>query len=265
MRRVLWTVLAIGLAAGPLAMAQPPAGGQAGQQAGQRPPGQRPNFDINAPTDETRGDALSNPVYHGPEVLKFIGVKKGWKIADIFAGRFSTAFAQTVGPTGKVYAVMPSEMIRIHPELPSLTADRKARPSYKGVEFLDFAPINDMALPSGLDAVFIRQNYHDLYDKFMGPADVAAFNKAVYAALKPGGVYVILDHAAAPGAPMTVTETLHRIDVAQVKAEVAKAGFKLDGESQILANAGDDHTKMVFNPAIRGKTDQFLLKFRKPK
>jgi predicted methyltransferase len=99
----------------------------------------------------------------------------------------------------------------------------------------------------------------------MGPADVAAFNKAVFASLKPGGVYVVLDHADAPGTGLKDTDTLHRIDVASVKSEVQAAGFKLDGESKILANPADDHTKGVFDPSIRGKTDQFLLKFRKPK
>jgi predicted methyltransferase len=94
---------------------------------------------------------------------------------------------------------------------------------------------------------------------------VPGFNKQVYAALKPGGVYVILDHAAAAGAPIGVTETLHRIDIARVKTDVLAAGFKLDGESNVLANPADDHTKMVFVPDIRGKTDQFLLRFRKPK
>jgi predicted methyltransferase len=113
--------------------------------------------------------------------------------------------------------------------------------------------------------VFIRQNYHDLYDKFMGPADVPAFNKAVFAALKPGGVYVVLDHAAVAGSGIGATETLHRIDPARVKADVLAAGFKLDAESTILANASDDHTKKVFDPSIRGHTDQFLYRFKKPK
>jgi predicted methyltransferase len=120
-------------------------------------------------------------------------------------------------------------------------------------------------LPSGLDAVFIRQNYHDLYDKFMGPADVPAFNKAVFAALKPGGVYVVLDHAAKAGSGVEATETLHRIDPARVKSDVLAAGFKLDGESSILANSADDLTKNVFDPSVRGHTDQFLLRFKKPK
>jgi predicted methyltransferase len=119
-------------------------------------------------------------------------------------------------------------------------------------------------LPSGLDVVFIRQNYHDLYDKFMGPADVAAFNKAVFAALKPGGVYVVLDHAAMAGSGIAATDTLHRIDPARVKSDVLAAGFKLDAESSILANPADDHTKSVFDPSIRNHTDQFLFKFKKP-
>src|SRR6202043_2038950 len=126
-------------------------------------------------------------------------------------------------------------------------------------------PINAPALPGKLDAVFIRQNYHDLHDKFMGPADVPGFNKQVYAALKPGGVYVVLDHAATAGSGLAATETLHRIDPASVKAEVTAAGFKFDGESKVLANPADPHDKNVFDPSIRGKTDQFLYRFRKPK
>jgi predicted methyltransferase len=139
-----------------------------------------------------------------------------------------------------------------------------ADPKYANVELLT-GPIDKPGLPAKLDAVFIRQNYHDLHDKFMGPADVAAFNKNVFAALKPGGVYVVLDHAAVAGSGLAGTEGLHRIDEATVKAEVLAAGFKLDGESKILANPEDDHTKFVFHPSVRGKTDQFLLRFRKPK
>jgi predicted methyltransferase len=223
---------------------------------------QRPN--IAAATDESRGNALNNPALKGPEVIKFIGLKRGQRVADIFAGRFTTAFVQTVGPKGKVYAVMPTEIIKIHPELPALLADRAKRPEYANVEFSSPA-INDMALPNGLDAVFIRQNYHDLHVRFMGPADVAAFNRKVYAALKPGGVFVVLDHVALPGSGLQATERLHRIDPEIVKTEVTAAGFKLDGESNILANADDAHDKMVLDPAILGKTDQFLLRFRKPR
>lgn len=207
-------------------------------------------------------DALTDPSMKAQEVIAFMKLKPGSKVADIVAGRFVRAESQAVGPTGKVYAVMPAEVVKVHPEVEGLLKGMASQPAYANV-VVSTPPINAPDLPKDLDAVFIRQNYHDLHDKFMGPADVAAFNKAVYAALKPGGVYVVLDHAA-PGTGLTATETLHRIDPAAVKSEVEAAGFKFDGESAILANPADDHTKMVFNPAIRGKTDQFLYRFKKP-
>jgi predicted methyltransferase len=207
-------------------------------------------------------DALTDPSLKGPDVIAFIGVKPGDKVADVVGGRFTRALVQAVGPNGKVYAVETAEVVKAHPEVMKLmTAAAASTPNL----VVSDTPVNAMALPKGLDAVFIRQNYHDLYDKFMGPADVPGFNKQVYDALKPGGVYVILDHSAVKGADMSVTETLHRIDRDRVVADVTKAGFKLDKESNIFANPADARDKMVFNPAIRGKTDQFLLKFRKPK
>jgi predicted methyltransferase len=228
-------------------------------------PAQPPKFDIHSPIDQSRGDALSSPSYHGPEVLKFIGVKPGWKVADIFPGRFTTAFAKAVGPRGKVYGFMPDEIFKVHPGLVDLMATREKDPAWSNVTFLK-APMNDMALPSGLDAVFIRQNYHDLHVRFMGPADVPAFNKKVFAALKPGGVFIIIDHVAPAGMDVTAASNrLHRIDPATVKAEVEAAGFKFDGESAVLADPTDTHEKMVLETTILGKTDQFLFRFRKPK
>jgi predicted methyltransferase len=213
---------------------------------------------------QTPSDALTDPTLKRAEVIAFIGVKPGWKVADIIAGRFVRALSQAVGPKGMVYAYEPDEIVKTHPEATASLTKIVADPAYANVKQVT-APINAANLPKGLDAVFIRQNYHDLYDKFMGPADVPGFNKQVFAALKPGGVYVILDHADAPGSGLTGTETRHRIDEARVKEDVLAAGFKLDGESNILANPADDHSKMVFNPAIHGKTDQFLLRFKKPR
>jgi predicted methyltransferase len=225
----------------------------------------QPKFDIRSPTDPSRGNALSNPEFKGPQVLTFIGLKKGQRVADIFSGRFTTAFAATVGPKGRVYAVMPEEAIKIHPELREMLPARAKDPAYANVEF-STSPINDMVLPGGLDAVFIRQNYHDLHVRFMGAADVPAFNRKVFAALKPGGVYVVEDHVATPGGDAdAVANRLHRIDPATVKAEVEAAGFKLDGESAVLANLADAHDKMVLETSILGKTDQFLLRFKKPR
>lgn len=202
-----------------------------------------------------------DPSWKVPEVIAFIGLKPGSRVADIVSGRLAGPFARAVAPNGKLYAVMPAEVVKAHPEVEGMLKAGAAASG--GVMEASTPPVNAMNLPAGLDAVFIRQNYHDLYDRFMGPADVAGFNRQAFAALKPGGVYVILDHDA-PGAPLAVTETLHRIDKAQVIKDVTAAGFRLDSESRILANSADDHSKMVFDPAIRGKTDQFLLKFRKP-
>ena len=216
------------------------------------------------PAAAAPADALTDPAMKAQEVIAFIGIKPGDRVADIVAGRFIRALSAAVGPKGKLYAVQAEEIINVHPEIPPALKKITDQPAYANVEVI-VAPINAPALPGKLDAVFIRQNYHDLHDKFMGPADVPAFNRAVFAALKPGGVYVVLDHAAQAGSGLRDTEGLHRIDAATVKAEVTAAGFKLDGESAILANPADDHTKMVFNPALRGKTDQFLLRFRKPK
>jgi predicted methyltransferase len=202
-----------------------------------------------------------DPAWKVPEVIAFIGLKKGDKVADIIGGRLTASLAQIVGPTGKVYAVETAEIVKGHPQI----LDRmKALAAASPQVVVSDDPVAT-PLPSGLDVVFIRQNYHDLYDKFMGPADVPAFNKAVFAALKKGGVYVILDHVAAAGSGIDATETLHRIDPARVKSDVLAAGFKLDAESSILANSSDDHTKNVFDPSVRGHTDQFLFRFRKPK
>ena len=209
-------------------------------------------------------DALSDPSLKAPAVIAFIGLKPGDRVADVVSGRFVRSLSGTVGPTGKVYAWLPAEVIKVHPEVLPLVQAIPAQPAYANVTVIT-AGIGSAPLPMGLDAVFIRQNYHDLHDAFMGPADVAAFNRAVFKALKPGGVYVVLDHAAAAGSGLRDTDTLHRIDPAAVKAEVQAAGFVFDGESPLLADPADDHTKMVFDPAVRGRTDQFLYRFRKPR
>ena len=209
-------------------------------------------------------NATNDPSLKGPEIIKFMGLKAGDKVADVVPGKFTALFSQTVGPKGKVYAVETSEVVKAHPTaLTGMQALAAAVPDKNVV--VTSPPTNAMDLPKGLDAVFIRQNYHDLYDKFMGPADVPGFNKQVFAALKPGGEYVIVDHAAVAGADMSVTESIHRIDPARVKADVLAAGFKFAGESKVLAHPADDHTKMVFAKDLRGQTDQFVYKFVKPK
>jgi len=113
-----------------------------------------------------------------------------------------------------------------------------------------------------VDLVWTSQNYHDFHN--IPDIEVATINHAVFAALKPGGTYFVLDHAADAGSGARDTNTLHRIDEETVKQEVTSVGFKLAAESDILRNKSDAHTAKVFDAEIRGHTDQFLLKFRKP-
>jgi predicted methyltransferase len=137
-------------------------------------------------------------------------------------------------------------------------------PGFNNIEVL-VQPANALSAPKPLDVVFTSQNYHDYPDKFMGPTDPALLNKAVFAALKPGGTYIIVDHVAEAGSGLRDTDTLHRIDPATVKQQVTKAGFEYVGESGVLRNPNDTHKVKVFDKSIRGHTDQFAYKFRKPK
>jgi predicted methyltransferase len=199
------------------------------------------------------------------ETLAFAGVKPGWTVADFVAdaGYFTRLFADIVGRRGHVYAVEPIEAQKY---IAKATADLLAYAAdHTNVTVSVTTALEGLRFPAKLDLFWISQNYHDLHDKFFGPVDIAAFNKGVYDALKPGGVYIVLDHSAAAGAPADVTETLHRIEASTVRREVEAAGFQFDGESSILANPADPRTIYVFDKSIRGHTDQFILKFRKPK
>jgi predicted methyltransferase len=115
-----------------------------------------------------------------------------------------------------------------------------------------------------VDLVFTSQNYHDYPDKFMGNVDPMILDREVFVALRPGGSFLVIDHMADIGSGMRDTETLHRIDFAAVKRQAVTTGFTYVGASAVLRNSDDDHTKPVFDPSVRGHTDQFVLKFRKP-
>jgi predicted methyltransferase len=219
--------------------------------------------DPSRPDSDTTRDADRKPA----QTLAFAGIKSGDKIADYVAdsGYFTRLFASVVGPTGHVYAVEPTAFFRYKSFPKSVAELQDYAVTHPNVTVTTAAALEGLKFPEKLDLFWISQNYHDLHDEFMGPVDTAAFNKAVYGALKPGGVYVILDHSAAPGAPANVTETLHRIESSTVRREVEAAGFKFDSESSILANPADPRTAKVFDATIRGHTDQFILKFRRPK
>jgi len=201
------------------------------------------------------------------ESLAFAGVHPGEKVAELLpgGGYFTRLFSLVVGPTGKVYARVRARQPQAAPDSPDPGAPIQAiaaDPHYGNV-VVSTNSIKELSLPEPVDLVWTSQNYHDLHN-FPG-LDVGVFNKMVFDDLKPGGIYLILDHAAAAGSGARDTKTLHRIDPETVKAEVLAAGFKLVGGSDLLHQPGDDHTLKVFDPSIRGKTDQFIYKFRKPK
>ena len=213
------------------------------------------------PTDTVR-DANRKPA----EALTFAGVKPGDKIGDYAAGAgyFTRLFAGIAGPKGHVYASVPSALLQYPNIVKGIAEIQSYAVGHPNVS-VNFASAIDAArYPEKLDLFWISQNYHDLKDPFMGPVDMAAFNRAVYEALKPGGIYIVLDHVAAPGSPDNVTDTVHRIEPSVVRREVESAGIKFVGESHVLANPNDPHTAGPFNASIQGKTDQFIFKFRKP-
>lgn len=205
------------------------------------------------------GDTKDDARRHGAEIAAFTGVKPGDKVLEIApgGGYFTRIFSKVIGDKGHVYAVVPEPMRKY------ADATSKLPDTLKNVEVV-FQPADALAAPQPVDIVFTSQNYHDYPNKMMGPTDPAVLDKAAFAALKPGGVFIVIDHATAPGVGMGATETLHRIDPATVKQQVEAAGFKFVGESTVLRNPADDHSLTVFDKSIRGHTDQFAYKFRKP-
>jgi len=199
-------------------------------------------------------------------VMIFTGVKPGDSVLELVpgSGYWTRVFSAIVGPHGHVYTVWPSEMDKFSAKSYATWQSLAATPHYKNVSLLK-EPAAQLSVPQKVDVVFTSQNYHDYHDPFMGPVDMQSFNKQVYDALKPGGVFVVIDHVAPAGSGAGDTDTLHRIDPMLVKKEVEAAGFKFDGESDALRNPKDTHTDKVFDKSIRGHTDQFIYRFRKPK
>lgn len=205
------------------------------------------------PAADVARDADRKPA----ELLAFAGVHKGMQIAELApgGGYFTRILTGAVGSSGHVYAIAgkPSpalqELAQHRPNLTIVTAAPGTIPVLRQV-----------------DLVWTTQNYHDFKNSKVGTGDAAtAYDAEAFRILKPGGVYLISDHEAAPGAGATQTSTLHRIEDTVVRKEVEAAGFKLDGESNLLRNPADNHTEKVFDAGVRGKTDQFVLRFRKPR
>lgn len=201
------------------------------------------------------------------QVLAFAGVRPGLKIAELepASGYFTRILCKAVGSSGHIDAVnftlhfSPEQMKRMSgrpmgpPPAPKTDCDNVTYSVQASTE---------LHLPSDLDMVWTAENYHDFRIPEFGSADVRAFNQTVFNALKPGGMFIVEDHAAAAGSGARDAATLHRIDPALVKQELEAAGFKYAGQSRILHNPRDAHTDMVFKTVDR--TDRFLFKFRKP-
>lgn len=215
--------------------------------------------DAARPAADTARDAARKP----GELLALSEVKTGGKVADfiIGGGYFTRILAAAVGPEGKVYAYQPAEFIAFQKSYGENL--KTVSGAYTNVAPLEMS-LQALDLPDGLDLVLTVQNYHDLHLKPFPATTAAKVNAEIFKSLKPGGVFLIVDHEGATGAGLAIADSLHRIDKADVRKEVEAAGFKFESESQLLDLPSDPRTTNVFDPAIRGKTDQFVLKFRKP-
>ena len=209
------------------------------------------------PAADTERDANRKPA----ETLAFAGVKPGDWVLELAPGKgyYTRMLSAVVGAKGRVsvYAIASPKPGAPPPPIVALAAD----PHYGNVK-VTLDRLVDVKPTNSFDVVWTTQNYHDFHN--LSDPQIAALNKAIFDALRPGGVYFVLDHAAAAGSGARDTNTLHRIDAETVKQELKAAGFELVGESDLLRNKDDPHTGKVFEGAIQGHTDQFLLKFSKP-
>jgi predicted methyltransferase len=205
------------------------------------------------PAADVARDADRKPA----ELLAFADVRPGMTIAELApgGGYFTRILTGAVGNRGHVYAIAgkPSQGLQ------DLTQHRA------NLTVVTAAP-GTIPVPGKVDLVWTTLNYHDFKNNKVGTGDAAtAYDAEAFRVLKPGGAYLIVDHEAAPGAGATQTSTLHRIEDAVVRKEVEAAGFKLEAQSNLLRNPADDHTAKVFDSGVRGRTDQFILMFRKPR
>lgn len=209
-------------------------------------------------------DRARDAARHPEEILAFVGLKPGMKVADFImgGGYWTRLMSDVVGAGGKVYAYQPAQFIQY---MPKYATQQDAAVKGRANVVPSRESLADVSFPEPLDAIVTVQNYHDLHLKSSPPGFAARIAKRLYEALKPGGVLLVIDHVAASDPGFTLPDTLHRIDPAAARAEIESAGFRFAGELPILRNAGDPHTANVFDPAIKGKTDQFVYRFVKPK
>ncbi len=211
------------------------------------------------PAADLARDAARKPA----ELLAFAQIAPGEAVGDYImgGGYLSRVIAAAVGPKGRVYAFQPQEFISFR----AAYADEQrqtivASPNIVAVN----GPIAAPAFAAPLDTIITVQNFHDLYLKPFPAGTGTKASAALFRALKPGGTLVVVDHSAAAGTGTSSADTLHRIELQAVVEVLTQAGFKLEAESALYGRLDDPRTVNVFSPAIRGKTDQFVLRFRKP-
>jgi predicted methyltransferase len=216
------------------------------------------------PSDDRSRDEWAKP----QAVLTFLGARPGMQVIDYLAGDgyYSELLARVVGPKGQVIVYNNLGYARfVGTDLVKRFGNRRLPNT-----LLKVTNTADLQLPEkSLDAALFVMSYHDIYYKPKGAAgpmgDATQVAALLFSALKPGGVVVVQDHVAAAGSPPAESvEKMHRIDPAAVRQTFEQAGFKFDGADDSFKNATDDHSKLVFDPAIRHRTDQFLYRFRKP-
>jgi predicted methyltransferase len=202
------------------------------------------------------------------ELIQFARVDAGSTVIDVYPGDgdWTRLFSDVVGPEGRVYSFVPAEVADFKNDPVGRMRTLAKEPGRENVEAVsaDLVAMPQATKPAHV--LWMHLFYHDLHTALMQKkgATAAEFNRAVYERLKPGGCYVIVDHAAAAGAGTGDAQSLHRIDPASVRKEVEAAGFVLDAESTILANKDDPHAIKVFDPSIKGQTDRFAYRFAKP-
>ncbi len=202
---------------------------------------------------------------HPAELVALAQLRPGQRVLDLIPGDgyWSRIFSKIVGASGRVYAVWPEPYAKLAARNVEQLRAMSASKDYANVTTL-VQPGATLHAPEALDAIWTVQNYHDYNDPFMGSPGSLSFARSAYALLKPGGIFVVVDHAAATGHGLSDTDKLHRIEREAVIREARTAGFALVGESTILRNPRDPLSVAVFDPSIRGHTSQFALKFRKP-
>jgi len=209
------------------------------------------------PAEDRRSDPLRKP----QQTLALAGVRSGMIVGEFYpgGGYFTRMLSDLVGKDGHVYGIENSRWKG------SIKADKAllAQNRWKNVT-ISAEPFGTVNFPRPLDLAWVTQNYHDMKIAKEGKVDTLAFDRAVYKALKPGGIYFIVDHQGAPGLTGAQIGKLHRINRDLVVKEVTSAGFRLIAEGSFLHNPGDDHSKPIFDKSIRGHTDQYALKFLKP-